>query len=83
MGILKMNTYKYLNGEKLASYLSVRINKVDDSKYVTYLSEIHTNKEVKLTFSFSSSFSDAQILKDNDVMRKFIECYGADGFSRF
>ena len=79
-----MRVYHHLNNKRLAHYLSVVIK--DDPQgfmVVSFMSTIHVNKETTLPFSFSASFSDHAILCDRDVVRKFMEYYGPDGFSLF
>lgn len=54
---------------------------VTTSKHVFFTSRIHVNKRVELTFSFSGIFKDHEILKDHNVITKFLQMYGADSFA--
>ena len=75
---MKTNVYKQLlkklhcpeeNGYRwrplpLPNYQHISITTKEDSKYLTVYSEIHMNKEVKYTPTFSLEFTDADIIKD-------------------
>ncbi|UYL05222.1 hypothetical protein DIDNDMLP_00237 [Klebsiella phage KP13-7] len=55
--------------------------RVTTSKHVFFTSRIHVNKRVELTFSFSGSYKDHEILNDRIVINKFIQMYGVDSFA--
>lgn len=50
-------------------WTSVVIEDGKDSKFVTIRSTIHKTKEMRLTHSYSLSFTDGQILSDSDFLR--------------
>lgn len=50
-------------------------------KHVYFCSKIHVNKRVKLTITFSDEFSDSEILRDHNVVSKFIQMYGSDNWA--
>lgn len=69
-------TYNTLAGRELWDWYAIRIEIIDDSKHVYFLSRIHVNKEVQVSFTFSTDFSDAQILNDNDLYTWIVNHYG-------
>lgn len=77
---MKANTYTMLRRQKLLPWYSIRIVTEGDTKYVTFCSTIHMNKEVKVGFGFSEEFTDFAILDDNDLYSWVINKYGADLF---
>lgn len=56
-------------------WLRVKITTEGDTKFVDILSSIHMVKSERLTVSYSTSFTDGQILRDSNflnVVRRFI-----------
>ena len=49
---------------QLPSWIHFTITEQDDSKWVTVYSRIHANKEVKMNPTYSSKFTDQEIIKD-------------------
>lgn len=62
--------YKYLAGWLLPEHISIEIQTVKDSKIVYCLNRfaIEPQKRRKLTFSFSTEFTDEEILRDRRVV---------------
>lgn len=57
---------------KLAeSWLSVDIETIEGSKFVTIRSTIHQTKEFLLPHSYSVEFKDAEILRDSDFLKYY------------
>lgn len=77
---MKANTYTTLRRRKLLPWYSIRIVTEGDTKYVTFCSTIHMNKEVKASFCFSAEFTDFAILDDRDLYTWVVRRYGADLF---
>ena len=50
--------------ELLPPWLYITITEDKDSKYLTVYSRVHMNKKVQMNPSYSTSFSDMEILKD-------------------
>lgn len=75
---MKINKYNYLlsrveypmeRGYRMEPFLLpdwiyITITEEGDSKFLTVHSKIHVNKEVKLNPSYSSEFTDQEIIKD-------------------
>ena len=74
------NTYTVLRGQKLLPWYSIRIAAEGDTKYVTFCSTIHVNREVKASLCFSAEFTDYAILDDHDLYGWVVRRYGADLF---
>ena len=72
--------YTVLRRQKLLPWYSIRIVTEGGSKYVTFCSTIHVNKESKASPCFSAEFSDYAILDDRDLFTWVIRRYGADLF---
>lgn len=68
--------YKHLNNQPLQSFYQIEIETKGDSKVVTFHSKIHVNKVNKCTITFSTKFTDSEILKDNDLISWVINSYG-------
>ncbi len=71
-----MTEYRHLGKCQLQDWHTVKIDHRGSTKFVTFTSRIHVNKEVELSFCFEDTFTDEQILNDGDVFRKFIQMYG-------
>ena len=68
--------YTYLGRLELPSYLSIDIRTEDDTKHVYILSTIHVTKERKVSYSYSTEFSDEYILNDPQLFRTIANMYG-------
>lgn len=80
-----VNEYGALGGHTLPIHLKARITRDtrDDRAYLTIVSSIHTVREHTPTFTWSaSSFHDASILADEQVMTWFIQKFGAGSLCR-
>lgn len=77
--MMSTNTYSRLGKFRLMDWHTVKIthDPNTESKHVTFTSTIHVNRESTLTYCFSDTFTDSQILNDRDVMTSFINMYGA------
>jgi hypothetical protein len=73
-------TYHWLGGRALQFWGSIRIEAVGDSKFVIFCSEIHVNRESRVSFSYANTFSDWEILRDRTLVTWVINRYGADAF---
>lgn len=60
----------------LPDWIYFTITKKGDSKVVTVFSRYHVNKEVVLNPSFSSEYTDKEIIKEisSKIYKKFIKC---------
>lgn len=65
--------YDHLWRKKLPPWYSVEIEEYEDRKEVLFHSRIHKNMPVRLTFCFSTEFTDNQILNDSGVIVKFAD----------
>lgn len=70
-----MNLYNHLGGKELKHCLVVGITNDGDTKRVTFYARLYKDKVVSVPFSFSSTFSDAQILKDPYLVRFYSRRY--------
>jgi hypothetical protein len=77
---VKANTYTMLRQRKLLPWYSIRIATEGDTKYVTFCSTIHVNREVEASPCFSAEFTDYAILDDHDLYSWVVCRYGADLF---
>lgn len=77
---MKANTYTMLRQRKLLPWYSIRIATEGDTKYVTFCSTIHVNREVEASPCFSAEFTDYAILDDHDLYSWVVCRYGADLF---
>lgn len=68
--------HKTLGGRLLHPWYTIEIKKCGDNKSVTFVSHIHVNKRVECKFSWSSVFSDSQILMDCDLRKWILDKYG-------
>jgi len=59
---------------QLPDWIHVTITEDGDSKYLTVYSRLHVNKEVKINPSYSSKFSDSDIIKDlsGEISSRFL-----------
>lgn len=74
-------TYNFLRGRNLQPWYSIRIEERDGSKYVTFCSRIHVQKEVTASFSYNAEcFTDYQILDDHSLVTWVYARYGTDIF---
>ena len=78
--------YTWLGNCQLKGSYHIEIINVESSdgsvnRHVEFHSSIHKNMPVRLTFCFSSQFTDGDILRDHNVMTKFIEHFGADALT--
>ncbi len=74
--------YRHLNGTPLQNWYAIEIvtdNKTN-TKYVFFHSRIHVNKKVELFPCFSTDFTDAEILRDRDLLTNIYSRYGVDIF---
>lgn len=69
-----------LRQRKLLPWYSIRIATEGDTKYVTFCSTIHVNREVEASPCFSAEFTDYAILDDHDLYSWVVCRYGADLF---
>ena len=69
-------TYTSLCGHAMQPWYSIEITRDGSSKTVAFLSRIHINKRVECKFSWSSVFSDSQILMDCDLRKWISDRYG-------
>ena len=72
--------YTTFRGQKLLPWYTIRIATEGDTKYVTFCSTIHVNKETKASPCFSTEFTDSAILNDHDLYGWVVRRYGADIF---
>jgi hypothetical protein len=75
-----MAIYDYIRNGKLPHWLTIEISIETDeyentSKYIYIHSLIHLEKRVKLTWSYSTKFTDHEILSDNKLFNYIIEVY--------
>ena len=63
-------------GFQLQPWYSIEITRRGSSKTVAFLSRIHVNKRVECKFSWSSKFSDSQILMDCGLRKWISDKYG-------
>ena len=70
------STYTSLCGHAMQPWYSIEITRDGCIKTVTFTSRIHVNKRVKCEFSWSSVFSDSQILMDCDLRKWIYDKYG-------
>lgn len=68
--------YTSLCGHAMQPWYSIEITRDGSSKTVAFLSRIHVNRRVECKFSWSSKFSDSQILKDCDLRKWTLDKYG-------
>lgn len=68
--------YTSLWGCPLQPWYSIEITRRGSSKTVAFLSRIHVNKRVECKFSWSSKFSDSQILRGCDLLKWVSDKYG-------
>ena len=68
--------HKTLCGSLLQPCYTIEIKKRGDNKSVTFISRIHVNKMVECKFSWSSKFSDSQILMDCNLREWISDKYG-------
>lgn len=73
---MKINKYNYLlqrvnypfgyrmESVKLPDWIHITITLDGDSKHLTVHSRIHVNKEVKMPTTYSTDFSDYDIIRD-------------------
>ena len=73
-----MAKYQWLNNKQLQPWYCVEIITEGDSKVVYFHSKIHMNKVKKLNPSFSTAFTDQEILNDFDIIGRIHEMYGTD-----
>lgn len=74
--------YQQLKGETLQNWLSIAIIRAEDgSATVETRSTIHVVRARKVSFSWGASFSDADILHDDSLLRVVYERYGRDIFT--
>lgn len=71
-----MTVYKTLAGYVLPDWLTIQIVTKDKSKYVIVKSKIHMVKEKKITMSWSTDFTDQDILNDKYVFNFVCTSYG-------
>lgn len=62
--------YMWLS-DSLPDWIHFTITKEGSSKYVTVYSRIHVNKEVRMHPTYSSKFSDEEIIKDMSCKIKY------------
>lgn len=77
-----MATYNVLNNRPLWDWYSIRIEEIGGSKHVFFQSRIHLNKELHVSFQFSTEFSDWEILNDRDLITWVFNRYGSEIFSK-
>ena len=68
--------YTSLCGHAMQPWYSIEITRAGSSKTVAFLSRIHVNKRAECKFSWSSVFSDSQILMDCDLRKWISDKYG-------
>ena len=78
---MKEKVYNTLKGETLQHWLTIAIIRDEDGARVETRSTLHVNKSHAVPFSWGKDFSDAEILNDNDLLRKVYERYGRDIFT--
>lgn len=71
-----MTVYKTLAGYELPDWLTIQIVTKDKSKYVIVKSKTHMVKEKKITMSWSTDFTDQDILNDKYVFNFVCTSYG-------
>lgn len=71
-----MAIYKTLAGYELPDWLTIEIVTIDESKFVIIRSKIHMVKEKKITMSWSTDFTDQDILNDKYVFNFVCTSYG-------
>ena len=75
--------YTYLDGKQLQPWYQIEIVTIPETntKVVYFNSRIHVNKRVALNPSFSSEFTDYEILRDRDLLTGIYNRYRVDIFS--
>ena len=68
--------YTSLCGHAMLPWYSIEITKDGGNKTVAFISKIHVNRRVECKFSWSSKFSDSQILMDCDLREWVSDKYG-------
>ena len=68
--------HKTLGGRLLQPWYTIEINRSGSNKSVTFVSRIHVNKRNNPSFSWSSKFSDHEILRDGHLLGWVARCYG-------
>lgn len=71
-----MAIYKTLAGYELPDWLTIEIVTEDTAKSVIIRSTIHMVKEKKITMSWSTDFTDQDILNDKYVLNFVCTSYG-------
>lgn len=76
--------YTYLDGNQLQPWYQIEIVTIPETntKVVYFNSRIHVNKRVALNPSFSSEFTDYEILRNRDLLTGIYNKYGVDIFSQ-
>lgn len=70
------STHTSLCGHAMQPWYSIEITRDGCIKTVAFLSRIHVNKRVECGFSWSSMFSDSQILMDCNLREWISDKYG-------
>lgn len=74
--------YNTLKGEPLQHWLTIAIIRDETgSATVETRSTIHVEKARPLTQSWGASFTDAEILNDNDLLKVVYQRFGRDVFT--
>ena len=71
-----MKMYSFIGDITLPYYMKAQIETRNGSKYVIIHSRMHVIKAKELPVCFSSEFTDLEILRDRQVVNKYISCYG-------
>ena len=58
--------------------VQLKIETIDGSKHVTVLAPFYKRKEWDISFSWSTQFSDYEILKDRDLVTYLISAFGVN-----
>lgn len=72
----RTSVYNILDGRLLQPWYTIEINRSWSNKSVTFVSRIHVNKRNNPSFSWSSKFSDHEILRDGHLLGWVARCYG-------
>lgn len=68
--------YRSIRNLQLPGYLSIEIREENGSKHVYVHSKIHVNKERKISYSYSTDFTNEQILNDPQLFQTIANMYG-------
>jgi hypothetical protein len=61
--------------KQLPHWMHITVTEDNDSKFLIVHSSVHMNKEVRVGPSYSTDFTDAEIIKDltSEIYRRFID----------